>query len=73
LILWHDAEPGGEPERIKQTLLSKSFSDINIGDETTTIGRTITEADVIGVRSTDESASRLPPGAVRWWSNAKLI
>lgn len=33
---------GDEPDRIKQTLFSKVVSDINIGDETTTIGRTIT-------------------------------
>jgi len=33
---------GGEPDRVKQILLSKSFSDINIGDEMMTIGRTIT-------------------------------
>jgi len=38
----------GDPDRVKQSLLSKSFAEINIGDETTTIGRTITEADVVG-------------------------
>lgn len=40
--------PTDERDRAQEDLLSKSFTDIEVGDETTTIGRTITEADVVG-------------------------
>lgn len=41
-------DPSGESKQVSEDLLSKSFTEIEIGDETTTIGRTITEADVVG-------------------------